>query len=218
MSASLEFARLRVRPRGLLLCLLMLIGQPAIAEVYTYIDAEGNRVYTDQPRRNARKVDIAPSNQMNSAPRKPSQASSAKPRPGPLFRYQLLRILAPEPDSTVRDVQGNLIVTVTNDPQLQPGHRYRLLLDGSAHGEFGRSPVFSLTNIDRGTHQLSIEIVDEFGRVAERTPNQPFHMMRISLSQKRQAQPCKNEDYGVRLECPIKDKPPEEESSILPFL
>uniref|UniRef100_UPI0040385E7D DUF4124 domain-containing protein n=1 Tax=Pseudomonas bambusae TaxID=3139142 RepID=UPI0040385E7D len=199
-----------------LICVLMLIGHSAVAEVYTYIDAEGNRVFTDQPHKNAKKVDIAPSNQIRSAPKKPSQASSAKPKPGPLFHYQLLRILAPEPDSTIRDIQGNLIVTVTNDPELQPGHVYRLLLDGKVYGDAGRSPVFPLTNIDRGTHLLSIEIVDQYGRVAERTPNQPFHMMRISLAQKRLANPCKNEEYGVRPECPIKDKPPEE-SSILPF-
>lgn len=213
MSASLESHWLR----GVLMCLLMLVGHSAIAEVYTYVDAEGNRVFTDQPRRNAKKVEIAPGNQIKSAPRKPTQAHSAKPTPGPLFRYQLLRILAPEPDTTIRDIQGNLIVTVTNEPALQPGHTYRLLLDGKVYGEAGRSPVFPMTNIDRGTHQLSIEIVDEFGRVAERTPNQPFHMMRISLAQKRLAQPCKTEDYGVRPECLLKDKPPEEESSILPF-
>jgi len=208
--------RKRLGLRSALICLLMLVGCHAVAEVYTYVDAEGNRVFTDQPHKNAKKVDIAPSNQIRSAPKKPSQASSAKPKPGPLFHYQLLRILAPEPDSTIRDVQGNLIVTVSNDPELQPGHTYRLLLDGKVYGEAGRSPVFPLTNIDRGTHQLSIEIVDPFGRVAERTPNQPFHMMRISLAQKRLANPCKTDEYGVRPECPLKDKPPED-SSILPF-
>ncbi|MDH0747235.1 DUF4124 domain-containing protein [Pseudomonas sp. GD03842] len=212
MSASLEVSWARVA----LLCLLITLTQTAVADVYTYIDAEGNRVFTDQPHKNAKKVPIAPSNEIRSTPKKPSQTSSTRPKPGPLFHYQLVRILAPEPDSTLRDMQGNLIVTVTNDPALQPGHTYRLLLDNQVYAEGGRSPVFPMTNIDRGTHQLSIEIVDEFGRVAERTPNQPFHLMRISLAQKRLAQPCKVDDYGVRPECPLKDKPPEE-SSILPF-
>lgn len=213
MSANPETRWLRCLLAGL----LMLAGCSAMADVYTYIDAEGNRVFTDQPRRNAKKVDIAPSNQIKAAPRKPNQASTSKPKPGPLFQYQLLRILAPEPDATIRDIQGNLIVTVTNDPALQSGHTYRLLLDSKVYGGASRSPVFALTNIDRGTHQLSVEIVDEYGRVAERTPNQPFHMLRISLAQKRLAQPCKTDDFGVRPECPIKDKPAEE-SSFLPFL
>ncbi len=213
MSASPEYRWLQ----GVLLCLLMFVGHCATADVYTYIDAEGNRVFTDQPRRNAKRVDLAPSNQIKAVPKKPSQASSVKPGPGAMFRYQLLRILAPEPDNTIRDLQGNLIVTVTNDPPLQPGHRYRLLLDSMAYGEPGRSPVFPMVNIDRGTHQLSVEIVDEYGRVVERTPNQPFHLIRTSLAQKRLAQPCKTEEYGVRPECPINQKPPEEKSSILPF-
>jgi hypothetical protein len=32
----------------MLLCLL-LIALPAVADVYTYVDAQGNRVFTDQP-------------------------------------------------------------------------------------------------------------------------------------------------------------------------
>lgn len=215
MSASLE----RSWMHGVLLCLLLALSQSALAEVYMYIDGEGNRVFTDQPHRNAKKVDIAPSNRLSQPDqtiRKPPRASSAKATPGPIFHYQLLRILAPEPDATIRDIQGNLNVTVSNNPELQPGHAYRLLVDSKPYGESGRSPVFPLTNIDRGTHQLSIEIVDQYGRVVERTPNQPFHMMRISLAQKRLANPCKPDEFGVRPECPIKDKP-EEESSILPF-
>ncbi|HEY0289576.1 MAG TPA: DUF4124 domain-containing protein [Pseudomonas sp.] len=211
MSVSLDHPLLR----SITICLLMLTGHSVLADVYTYIDAQGNRVYTDQPRRNASKVDIAPSNNM-ALPLKKAPPQPTKQTIPALFRYQLLRILAPEPDAAIRDMQGNLIVTVTNDPALQPGHSYRLLLDGKPYSESGRSPVFPMTNIDRGTHQLSIEIVDQYGRVAERTPNQPFHMFRISLAQKRLAQPCKNEDYGVRPECPLKDKP-EEESSIFSF-
>ncbi|EGH49343.1 hypothetical protein PSYPI_46045, partial [Pseudomonas syringae pv. pisi str. 1704B] len=45
-------------------CLLLLLTLPAVADVYTYIDAQGNRVFTDQPRKNATRVDIAPSNNM----------------------------------------------------------------------------------------------------------------------------------------------------------
>lgn len=122
----------------------------------------------------------------------------------------MLRILIPEPDATLRSSAGEVIVSVTSEPGLQQGHRYRLLLDGQATGEPGLSPVFPLSNIDRGSHNLSVEILDEQGRTVERTANQPFHMLRISLAQKRQVKPCVSEDYGVRPECPLKDKPAEE--------
>jgi hypothetical protein len=213
MSVNLESSLMR----SALLCLLMLLSVSATADVYTYIDAAGNRVFTDQPHKNAKRVEILPSNSTSGTPpRHSAPGSPTKPKPKPMFRYQLLRILVPEPDATVRSANGELIVTASSDPALQPGHSYRLLVDGQPYGAAGRSPVFPLTNIDRGTHQLSVEIFDESGRVLEKTPNQPFHLQRISLAQKRLAHPCKTDDYGVRPECPIGDKP-QEKSSILPF-
>lgn len=188
---------------------LLCLGLPAAAaEVYTYIDAEGNRVFTDSPgQHKAQRIEMAPSNQISNQP--------AAIRPPPAYdapilapAYQLLRILVPQPDATIRDGSaGDLIVTATSEPGLLPGHNYRLLLDGQPVGEPGRSPVFPLSNVDRGTHQLAVEILDEQGRILERTPTQPFHMMRVSLAQKRTANPCEAGDYGVRLECPLGDKP-----------
>lgn len=199
----------------LILCLLAL---PVSAEVFTYVDAQGNRVYTDQPRGNAKRVPIATSNRMSANPTAAAPISTAKKvAEQPLFHYDMLRILIPEPDATLRSSAGEVIVSVTSEPGLQQGHRYRLLLDGQATGEPSLSPVFPLSNIDRGSHNLSVEILDQLGRTVERTANQPFHMLRISLAQKRQVKPCVSEDYGVRPECPLKDKPAEEKNPFLRF-
>ena len=205
----------------LLACVLSLSSLPALADIYTYTDANGNRVFTDQPRKNAKRVDIQPSNSMTGTPParttgQPRPMVPAAPAAPAIFRYQLLRITVPEPDATVTSPSGDLIVTVSSEPPLQPDHLYRVLLDGQAIGEPARSPVFPLHNIDRGTHQLSVEIFDKWGRVLEKTPNQPFHLQRITLAQKRATNPCKSVEYGIRPECPLKDKP-EEKSSILPF-
>lgn len=201
--------------RFALLC-LMLLGLPAAADVYTYIDSDGNRVFTDQPRGNAKKVEIAPTNGMNqTAP--PTVKLTAPAAPAEKPAYQLLRILVPEPDAAIQEgSSGNLIVTLTSDPVLMAGHNYRLLLDGNVVGAPSRSPVFPLTNLDRGTHQLAAEIIDASGRTIERTPSQPVHILRISLDSKRRVNPCQKDDYGVRPECPIKDKP--EEESDIPFV
>ncbi len=165
----------RHRMHSALICLLLLIALPAAADVYTYIDAQGNRVFTDQPRKNATRVDIPPSNNMTGTPpTRTLKAHPAKPAVQPMFHYQLLRILVPEPDATLVNPSGDLIVTVTSEPVLQPGHSYRLLLDGVAVGEAGRSPVFPLSNVDRGTHQLSVEIFDELGRVLEKRRTSRF--------------------------------------------
>lgn len=191
-----------------LLCLLLLSSLPAFAGVYTYIDADGNRVFTDKPRSaDAQRVELAPTNSA-SLPAPPPPAPVALPK-ALLPAYQLLRITLPEPDATIRDNDGNLLVTLESEPGLQDGHRYRLLLDGQAYGTPGRSPVFPLDNIDRGSHQLAAEIIDDEGRIIERTPSQPFHLKRTTLADKRRANPCQKGDYGVRPECPLADKPAE---------
>ncbi|SDO49982.1 DUF4124 domain-containing protein [Pseudomonas jinjuensis] len=170
----------------LLPCLLLLASLPAAAEVYTYLDQDGNRVFTDQPRRgNAQRIELAPSNAMPPAPAAYYNPYAPSPPPSPP-QYQLLRIIVPEPDATVRANDGELIVSVSSDPGLLPGHSFRLLLDGKSVGKPGRSPVFPLRNVDRGTHQLSVEIIDSQGRTLEQTPNQPFHMKRVAVAGSKQ--------------------------------
>jgi hypothetical protein len=199
------------------LLIACLIALPVSAEVFTYVDAQGNRAFTDQPQHgNAKRVPLATSNRMTAQPTATKRLIAANPpEEQPLFHYDLLRILVPEPDATIRSNAGEIIVSVTNEPRLQPGHRYRLLLDGQPTAEPGLSPVFPLSNIDRGSHNLSVEILDEQGRTVERTANQPFHMLRTSLAQKRQVKPCSLVDYGKRAECPLTDKPKEKTN---PFL
>jgi hypothetical protein len=194
-----------------------LIALPASAEVFMYVDAQGNRVFTDQPKSgNAKRLALTKSNQMAAHPITAAPLIAATtPEEQPVFHYDLLRILVPEPDVTIRSNAGEVIVSATNEPGLQPGHRYRLLLDGQPTAEPGLSPVFPLSNIDRGSHTLSVEILDEQGRIVERTASQPFHMQRTSLAQKRKIKPCTLDDYGQRPECPLSDKPTEEKK---PFL
>ena len=203
--------------RTLLLCLLF-VTQAASAQVYTYIDAEGNRVFTDKPRNsNAERVMLAPSNSAQMSQPQPTVRMAPPPAVSkPTVHYQLLRILVPEPDASIHNGSGDMIVTLNSEPGLLPGHSYRLLLNGEPQGETSRSPVFSLQHVDRGTHQLVAEIIDSAGLIVERTPAQPFHMHRMTLAQKRKINPCKKDEYGVRPECPLKDKP-KEEVSILPF-
>lgn len=204
-------------PLSLLFGLICLTAQ---AGVYTYVDADGNRVFTDQPPSGqAERIEMAPSNGMQ-----PRQAIPLPPPAYPATKvepsYDVLRILIPEPDATIREPSGNLIVTANSEPSLHDGHIYRLIMDGQPVGEAGRSPVFPLESIDRGSHQLSVEILDSQGRIVERTPSQPFHMKRISLAEKRQANPCKKKDWGVRPECPIEDKPkdPPKDIPLIPFI
>ena len=201
--------------------LLLCVAQIASAAIYTYLDANGERVYTDKPTHHQRveTVNIAPTNQLPAGPVQPV----IKPPPvyqddptNPALQYQVLRILAPEPNATIRANDRQLIVMISSEPALLDGHLYRLLLNGELAAEPSRSPVFPLSQIERGTHKLAVEIINEQGAVLERTPAQPFHFRQTTLNDKRRVRPCQKGDYGVRPECPLKDKP-KEKRSILPF-
>nr|WP_213875709.1 DUF4124 domain-containing protein [Pseudomonas sp. dw_358] len=177
------------------------------ATVYTYKDADGNTVFTDQARPGARRIDVTPTNSVESTPKPVHRVAPSAPPPPVQQQYQMLRILTPLPDTSVQQEDGAMIVTLASDPALYPGNYYRVLIDDNPAGDPSPSPVFPLQNIDRGAHQLSAEIIDDRGHVIERTPNQPFFMQRISLSQKRRVHPCQTADYGVRPECPLSAKP-----------
>lgn len=189
--------------------LLLCVAQFTSAAIYTYIDANGARVFTDQPPKHQRTetLNIKSTNQVPATPvitAPPVYQESLEPLP---VQYQLLRILVPEPNATIRANDRQLIVTVNSEPGLLEGHHYRLLLDGEAVGEPTRSPVFPLKDLNRGTHLLAVEIINQQGAVLERTPAQPFHLRQITLNDKRRVNPCEKDDYGVRPECPLKDKP-----------
>lgn len=205
-------------PLFLLLTLTLAPLSPAQAEVYTYTDADGNQVFTDRPKAgNVKRVELAPINSMGqpnaSAPRTRVMQMETPIKPP---EYQMLRILVPEPDAMINDGTGDIVVSANSEPALLPNHTYRLIVDGQPSAEPSRSPVFPLQGLARGTHQLAVEILDADGITLERTPSQPLHIRLTSLEQKRKTRPCKRPDYGVRPECPLKDKP--EPKPLIPYL
>lgn len=203
----------------LIAALLLGAVLPTSAAVYSYIDAEGNRVFTDRPGGQAAEpVQTKPSNSMPAQPM-PSATPPVKVMKAPIPGYKLLEIVQPEPEATIRDNAGTLTVSVTSDPPLHPGHQFRLLLDGAAASAPGASPVIAVENVDRGSHVLVVEVTSASGETVLSSAPITVHMMRTSLAQRRMVNPCKKADYGVRPECPLKDKPKEKRDiPFVPFL
>lgn len=203
--------------RGIWLGLLLACALPVGAQVFTYIDENGNRVFTDRPRSQAAQaVEPRTTNSMPTTPVAPRPAKVAQPDAETVPGYALLQILAPADDATIRNNAGDLEVAVDSQPPLHPGHLYRITLDGTPIGEASASPTQQLHNVDRGSHRLAVEIVDAQGVTVQQSTPHTFHMMRTSLAQRRMVKPCKKGDYGVRPECPMKDKPPEKKN--IPFV
>lgn len=148
---------------------LALIVAPAFAQtIYRSTDAQGNPVFTDQPTRNAKPIDLPA---INTTPAvAPTGARTTTPQAG-FSGYQHVAISVP---SSIPNGLAPVTIGIAAQPALQPGHRWRLSLDGTvvAEGEGGSA---TLDHIERGDHQLSAQIFDQSGAlVGESEPTPVF--------------------------------------------
>ena len=174
-----------------LFCVLGLLAGPATAQIYSWTDAEGKRVYSDQPRDGASQVALKPTNVVQPPPvaRDSGQAGSRDQQPGAANMYSELTITDPIHDSAVRSNEGDLAVTVTTNPPLSGSHLLKLSIDGvlSQTGVPGGTgmAVHQLVaqNIDRGSHDIAAVVVDARGKELQRSSPVTVHLQRTSLNQ-----------------------------------
>ena len=87
------------------------------------------------------------------------------------------RVVSPAIDETVHSNTGSIRVIVEGAPsglQLQP------LLDGEAASEPVADPVFDLHGVPRGTHELTVRVLDADGQELTRTSPVTFHVWHAS--------------------------------------
>ncbi|MFT5211938.1 MAG: hypothetical protein ACI9CE_003679 [Flavobacterium sp.] len=72
-----------------------------------------------------------------------------------------MTITSPKIDEAIRSNNGALTVSFTVKPPLQSGHSVQLILDGNLEQSTQDSTRFELDNVDRGTHSILLNIVDE---------------------------------------------------------
>ncbi len=160
----------------------------ALAAVYKTTDAEGNVIYTDVPPAGAEgqaeaALELPDSNTYQ--PVVPAGGSAAGPgqeeeEQTQAFGYEQLTITAPADDQAIRANAGNLTVYTQVQPQLQDGHQVQILLDGQPWPVRSAGAV-AMTNIDRGTHTLTAQVVDENLQVLISSAPVTFHMLRVSV-------------------------------------
>lgn len=177
--------------RLLMLFSLLLVAALAQAQMYRWVDDEGNVQFSDTPPpegTSAERMEVPkPSVVETYKPPKAAgdtgsqtegdtqEASDKAPR------YRLA-ITSPADDQAVRENAGNVTVTVDLKPALQTGHQLRLYLDGNRLDNGGTRTSVQLTNVPRGTHTLRAEVVDGSGKVLRRTTS-TFHLLRAAVGQ-----------------------------------
>ncbi len=170
---------------------------PAESKIYKSTDANGNVVYTDvPPAKKEGKVDqeaiVLKETNTWEAPGTDKTASrtpwivedNGDEDPPAFVPYETLAIVDPANDVALRENSGQLKVSVSLLPPLADEHQLRLLMDGKAVGQTSGT-VFSIENVDRGTHSLLIEIVNEAGESLQQSPVTTFHLQRHHLPRPR---------------------------------
>lgn len=147
--------------RIVLLLLGLIVAAVASADVYRWVDENGNVNYSDRPHEGAETVTL-PSAQTFKAPitrrRRPASAS-AETDAQTVFEYQLVEIVRPVQEEVVWNSGGKIDVAVRVAPELQSGHRLALFLDGERVDALTSDATeITLTEVLRGEHELRAEV------------------------------------------------------------
>lgn len=163
----------------------------ASAQIYTWTDADGNKIYSDQPHPDSRRIDLPPTNTVETAvPQRPERAQNQNQdaEREPADRYNTLQIASPDHDEAVRANDGSVTLVVNTEPPLAPGHILRANVDGemrpaAAAGNGQSTQRLTLTELDRGSHDIVAVVTNSRGEEVQRSQGITVHVQRTSVLQ-----------------------------------
>jgi len=161
--------------------ILTLTCTTAFAEMYKWIDEDGNISYSDQPPYKGAETLDAPQISTTPAVKTPPGKTSKEEDEADKneTKYSYFKITSPENDATIRDNNGNFSIAMNSKPALDTaaGHYISILIDGKSVKKQS-STTASFSNIDRGTHKISAQIKNKNNKVVRRTPTITLHLHR----------------------------------------
>lgn len=165
------------------LLLLLVFVLPAVAadKVYKRVNPDGTVEYSDQPFDGSEELQLeeAPAIKFEKSPSIGFKPSTRQDQDnGDLYS---VNITSPGNDETIRDNTGNVTLQGQVEPGLRGGHRLRWVMDGEPLSASGQS--VSLTNVDRGTHTVRLEVVNQHDEVIASSDSITFHLLRYSVKQ-----------------------------------
>jgi len=151
------------------------------AEIFKSYDTEGNVVFTDVPTEKSEKVDLPDITTFKSQPYKPIQRS--QPANTSIQDRYDIKLVQPAHKETVRDNNGNIPIEVEVKPALrrERGHQMLVWLDNEKPVKFTTNR-YQLSDIDRGTHTVSVKVVDSKGKALSATQTNTVYVKRHSAN------------------------------------
>jgi hypothetical protein len=127
--------------------------------VYKAVSKDGSISFSDEAESGSEAIQVKPVTIIPAIEIKQNRNLSTQDKPAAEY-YQSLSIISPANDTAINTGSGNVQVVVQSKPQLRRGDSFVLDLDGAAIST-QRETTFNLNAIDRGTHTLSIRIINQ---------------------------------------------------------
>lgn len=169
--------------RPLFACLLLALSLPATAQIYSYTDANGNRVFTNEPPQgsDAQAVQLNPTNTISEQPTNNLGNTSTTPSDNQMSApFAVLQITGLPSDEAMRANNGTFSVGVDTSPALNANQQLQLILDGQAYGQPSNSTQLQLNNIPRGEHSLAVQVLSGGQSIQQSSPI-GFTVQRVAL-------------------------------------
>ena len=178
-----------------LMALALFPSTISASQIYTWQDEDGTTHFSDKPHPGAAVLDIhlpeppAPLPMGNATTPADSSFTDDLPSPEeplsnePALPQPSIQIDTPSDQQTLRDNQGNLTVRASTNRKLNQGHSVQLRLDGEVYGRPQAQLTWPLTNIDRGSHTLQVELL-KHGKVIASSEEMTVFLHRARINQR----------------------------------
>jgi hypothetical protein len=156
-----------------------------MAQIYRTVDEQGNVVFSDQPPpagAEGEQVELQPLNTTPPPEPPPEPAPGPEEEEEPAAAEYGVAITAPPNETTIPMGPGNFSVSGVVRPSLGEGHRLQLYMDGTPWGEPQTASSWSLTNVFRGAHDITIAVVDSEGKQLAASDPVRVYVLRPSIN------------------------------------
>ncbi len=171
---------------SLFILLSLLLTLPSSAEVYTWVNEKGVRVYGDEPPADAKKATLPAIQKLKPIKLPDSSKKTADNSTDQFEGYSQLNIISPKDQAIITAGEaGSVTLQVQIQPALQVNHEVLLLLDGKTV-QRGAQLQFQIEGIVRGSHLLQV-LVKHNGKLLISSAKQRLHVQRPSILNRSRA-------------------------------
>lgn len=174
-----------------LFALFLVLAVPAVSanSIYRTTDADGNVVFTDAPPADGSKVESVGVQRTNTAappqhipqyqPGDDENTEAKEAEKAPLYN---IVIASPANETTIPMGPGNFSVTVLVEPDLEKYESLQLFVDDTPRGSPQLSPIWDLTNVFRGAHDITVGVLNREGEILAMSDPVRVYVLRPSIN------------------------------------